>query len=301
MSGSSPPTRRVVQVIELLADRHPAPTRLSDVVHALGLNKATAYAILAELCDAGWVTRDPVNKAFFVSGGLGRIAEQIDGSRSMVHAAHAAAVAAAREFGCAASVSERVGDSLVISAFIAGGDGGWSMAVGDRLPFAAPFGPAYAAWEPDAGRRAWVERSGVDSTAFAASLDEQLEQIRADGYSVERLSPDMVAAIPAMTRLHADTLSPSIRRHVDEVLVELSGAVPVSGPGSHPEHYVGAITAPIFDDQGRVAFNLCVHPFTTLPRPRVGHIGRQLGAMATAVGEPPPAGPDRLGEEVRPS
>jgi DNA-binding IclR family transcriptional regulator len=274
----------VVNVIELLAERHPVPTRLSDVVHALGLNKATAHAILTELCDAGWVTRDPVDKGFFIGGGLGRVAGQIDQSRSVVLAAAAAVAAVGREFGCAASVSERVGDSLVISAFIAGGGDRWSVSVGDRLPFAAPFGPAYAAWAPEAQRRAWVERSGVDTAAFAARLGEQLEQIRADGYSVERLSPETVSAIPIMTRLHADAASASMREHLDEILVELSGAVPLSGSvQSRPQQYVGAISAPIFDDRGRVRFNMCVHPFTTMSSQRVEHIGRHLSEAATAI------------------
>ena len=46
MTSSSPPTRRVVDIIELLAERRGSTTRLSDIVHALGLNQATAYVIL---------------------------------------------------------------------------------------------------------------------------------------------------------------------------------------------------------------------------------------------------------------
>ncbi|PXW28810.1 UNVERIFIED_CONTAM: DNA-binding IclR family transcriptional regulator [Williamsia faeni] len=285
MSSPSPPTRRVVNVIGLLAERHPVPTRLSDVVHALGLNKATAHAILAELCESGWVTRDPADKAFFIGNELGRIAAQFDQTRSVVHAAHAAAAAAGREFGYAASVSERVADSLVISAFIPGGDRQWSVAVGDRLPFAAPFGPAYAAWESDAQRHAWVERSGVDIAGFAERQGEKLEQIRVDGYSVERLSPETVSAIPVMTRLHADAASSSMRQNLNEILMELSGTAPTSRSAqTQPQQeYVGAITAPVFDDRGRVRFNICVHPFTTLPSQRIVHIGRHLSEAAAAI------------------
>ncbi len=95
MPGSSPSTRRVVEIVELLVERGDVPARLSDIVKALGLNQATAHMIMKELVAAGWVTRDPVDKTFSVGGALARLAEHIDHSQSVVHAAHAVAQALA--------------------------------------------------------------------------------------------------------------------------------------------------------------------------------------------------------------
>jgi DNA-binding IclR family transcriptional regulator len=182
-------------------------------------------------------------------------------------------------------VSERVGDSLVITAFIAGSDDRWSLSAGDRVPFAAPFGPAYAAWEPADERRVWIERSGVNSPAFEARLKQHLEETRHHGFSVERMSPDMVSAIPVMTRLQMDVQSDSVRDHLNEVLLEITGAPRASGkPGSRQRQYVGAITAPIFDQLGRVTHNICVHPFTTLSLRNVEQIGRHLRQAGGAIG-----------------
>ena len=285
MTASSPPTRRVVDIIELLAERRGSTTRLSDIVHALGLNQATAYVILKELCETGWVTRNSADKTFSVGAALVRLAGRIDQSPSIAHAARAAASGAATDTGYAASVSERVGDSLVITAFIAGHDDQWSLSAGDRVPFAAPFGPAYAAWEPADERRVWIERSGVSSPAFQARLEEHLEEIRHHGFSVERMSPDMVAAIPIMTRLQMDAQSDSVREHLNGVLLEITGAPRASGkPGSRQRQYVGAITAPIFDQRGRVTHNICVHPFTPLSLRNVERIGRHLRRAAGAIG-----------------
>jgi DNA-binding IclR family transcriptional regulator len=224
VTTSSPPTRRVVDIIELLAERRGSTTRLSDIVHALGLNQATAYVILKELCETGWVTRNPADKTFSIGAALVRLAGRIDQSPSIAHAARAAASGAATETGYAASVSERVGDWLVITAFIAGHDDQWSLSAGDRVPFAAPFGPAFAAWEPADERRVWIERSGVSSPAFEARLEEHLEETRHHGFSVERMSPDMVSAIPIMTRLQMDAQSDSVREHLNGVLLEITGA-----------------------------------------------------------------------------
>jgi DNA-binding IclR family transcriptional regulator len=285
VTASSPPTRRVVDIIELLAERRGSTTRLSDIVHALGLNQATAYVILKELDEMGWVTRNPADKTFSIGAALVRLAGRIDQGPSIAHAARAAASAAATDTGYAASVSERVGGSLVITAFIAGSDDQWSLSAGDRVPFAAPFGPAYAAWEPADERRVWIERSGVNSPAFEKRLEEHLEETRRQGFSVERMSPEMVSAIPVMTRLQMDAQSDSVRDHLNEVLLEITGAPRASGKlGSRQRQYVGAITAPIFNQLGRVTHNICVHPFTALSLRNVDQIGRHLRKAAGAIG-----------------
>lgn len=284
MTASSPPTRRVVDIIEFLGERRAMPIRLSDIVQALGLNQATAHTILKELVETGWVTRDPVNKTFSVGGALVRLARQIDDSPSVAHAAHVAASAVAAATGYAASVSERAGDQLVITAFIAGRDDYWTAVAGDRVPFAAPFGPAFAAWEPPDERRAWVQRSGVTNEAFEAQLVAQLDDILERGFSVERLSPEMASAIPIMTRIQAETVSESIRDHLDEVLLEMTGlsTAPTSADNRHAE-YVGAIAAPIFNQGGRVTHNICVHPFTPLPPRKLLQVGRRLKQAAAEV------------------
>lgn len=284
MTGSSPPTRRVVEIIELLTNRRGAPTRLSDIVKTLGLNQATAYTIMKELVDTGWVTRDPVTKSFSIGGTLVSLAKQIHQSPS---AAHAAAEAAAADTGYAASVSERTGTQLVITAFVTGHHGHndqWHATVGDRLPFAAPFGPAYAAWESDDERRAWIQRSGVNSRAFQARLEQFLDDTFNEGFSVERMSPEMVSAIPVMTKLQAEALSDSMRDHLDEVLIEMTGTRGTPADSSSQQrHYVGAITAPIFDQVGHVTHNISVHPFTNLSQRKIAQIGRRLRRAADAI------------------
>jgi DNA-binding IclR family transcriptional regulator len=281
MTSSSPPTRRVVDIIEFLGERRGRPTRLSDIVQALGLNQATAHTILKELVETGWVTRDPLNKTFALGGALVRLARQIDDLPSVAHAAHVAASAVAAATGYAASVSERAGDQLVITAFIAGGDDRWTAVAGDRVPFAAPFGPTFAAWEPPDERRAWVQRSGVTSEAFEAQLVAQLDEILKQGFSVERLSPEMASAIPIMTRLQAETLSDSMRDHLGQVLLEMT-RMPMDSD-NRQGHYVGAIAAPVFNQLGRVTHNICLHPFTPLPPRKLLQVGRRLTRAAAEV------------------
>src|ERR1700761_6795899 len=153
----SAPTTRVLDVVELLAAPGTERLRFSDVVRELSLTQATAHAILTTLCDRGWASRDPVNKTFSPGPALAAVAGRIDIARPLAHTARAAALQLAEEFGYAASVVERFGDSLVITAFEDAGQqsGG---APGDRIRYAPPFGGAFAAWDTEDQQHAWIQR-----------------------------------------------------------------------------------------------------------------------------------------------
>src|SRR5271169_3472750 len=170
---SSPPTTRVLDVIELLAANAEDRLRFSDVARELGLTQATAHAILTTLCDRGWASRDPVDKTFSLGPALAAVAARVDTARPLAHTARAAALQLAGEFGYAASVVERFGDSLVITAFEDAGQhtGGTP---GDRIRYAPPFGVAFAAWDTADEQRAWIRRSAATNSALARRLEEVL-------------------------------------------------------------------------------------------------------------------------------
>uniref|UniRef100_UPI00245715E3 MarR family transcriptional regulator n=1 Tax=Nocardia abscessus TaxID=120957 RepID=UPI00245715E3 len=56
--SASPPTRRVVDIVSLLATSG-EPISVAGIGERLGIARATAPAILAELYAAGWVARAP--------------------------------------------------------------------------------------------------------------------------------------------------------------------------------------------------------------------------------------------------
>lgn len=279
MTGSSPPTRRVVEIVEFLTERHGEAVRLSDIVKTLGLNQATAYTIMKELVDTGWVTRNAVTKTFSIGGRFISLATKIDQAPSVTNAAKAAAEVLAAETGYAASVSERSQNELVITGFTAGSaghDGRWHPAVGDRVPFAAPFGPVYAAWEPHAERAAWMVRSGVSGRTFQASLERFLEDTQSRGFAVERMSPEMVSAVPVMTKLQSEALSESMRDHLDQVLLEMTGIPELLSESGGQRAYVGAISTPICNELGRVTHSISLHPFADLTPRKIEQIGRRM-------------------------
>lgn len=281
MQGArSAPTSRVVDIIELLASRSGDDLRYSDIARDLDLTQATTHSILKTLCDRGWVSRDPASKTFRLGPGLVPVAEAV-GTRPFTHAARAAAVELVAEFGYAASVSEKVGDSLLITAF-EGAESAWP---GDRVPYAPPFGVGFAAWDTDEERRAWIQRAASADAAFAARLEAVLDQTRERGFDVDYVSPAVARAASLVDTLDDGSIAlpASIRGTLDQLLVAFTTIGFPDDAVAQRAQPVAAVAAPVFDHLGRVVLLLAVHPLVARPLREIDAIGRHLVRTTTAI------------------
>jgi DNA-binding IclR family transcriptional regulator len=255
--------------------------RFSDVVRKLGLTQATAHAILTTLCDRGWASRDPVDKTFSLGPALAAVAGRIDTARPLAHTARAAALQLAEEFGYAASVVERFGDSLVITAFEDAGQqsGG---APGDRIRYAPPFGVAFAAWDTDDEQRAWIQRGAATNSALAHRLNEVLAHTRRRGFDVDCTTPALTRAAHVVGTLPSDGLPAHVREITDQLLAEFT-TIGFLADDSAPRRAqpVATIAAPVFDHHGRVSMIVAVHPLQDLTRKRIDSIGRRMVHVTT--------------------
>ncbi|WP_280261357.1 helix-turn-helix domain-containing protein [Nocardia abscessus] len=273
----SAPTARVVDIIELLSRPGSERLRYSDIARELDLTQATTHAILKTLCDRGWVSRDPAAKTFALGPGLAPVAAAVS-TRPFVEAARAAVVELAAEFGYAASVTEKLtDDSLVITAF----EGGERLWPGDRIPYAPPFGAAFAAWDTEEGRRAWIQRTAPAGTPTSKRLAEGLAAVRDRGFDVDCTSPALGQAASLLGTLDtgAIALPPNIRETLDQLRAEFT-TIGFPDATSGP---VAAIAAPVLDPRGHVALLIAVHPLVELPSERIEAIGRHLTRKAAAI------------------
>ncbi|MFC8045297.1 helix-turn-helix domain-containing protein [Nocardia sp. NPDC057353] len=275
MRGSAP-TSRVLDIVELLAGAGEERLRFSDVVHALGLTQATAHAILTTLCERGWAVRDPLDKTFAPGPALTALAAAVQASRPRAALARAAAAELVAELGYAASVVERVGDHLVITAFLAGDDDRRPARPGERIPYAPPFGAAFAAWAPAAEQREWIRRAGGDA-AVTARLEQILARTRARGFDVDWTTPALLQAAQLVETLDEEGLPPHVRRIMDTLLAEFTsiGYLSDDDPGRESRP-VFSITAPVLDDRGEVAMILGAHPLRALDAARIAEVGQRV-------------------------
>ena len=273
----------MLDVVELLAGSGKDRLRFSDVVRELGLTQATAHAILTTLCDRGWASRDPVDKTFSPGPALAVVAARVDTARPLAHTARTAALQLADELGYATSVVERVGDSLVITAFEDAGrqSGG---APGDRIRYAPPFGVAFAAWDTDEQQRAWIQRSAATNAKLARRLEEVLTRTRERGFDVDCTTPALTQAAQVMGTLPSDGLPDHVREITDQLLVEFTTIGFLSDDDTARQAQpVATIAAPVFDHRGRVAMIVAVHPLQALTRKRIDSIGRRTVRVTAAI------------------
>ena len=284
----------MLDVVELLAGPGNERLRFSEVVRKLGLTQATTHAILTTLCDRGWASRDPVDKTYSLGPALAAMAARVDIARPLAHTAHAAALQLADEFGYAASVVERFGDSLVITAFEDAGQqsGG---APGDRIRYAPPFGVAFAAWDTDEQQRAWINRGAATNSALARRLEEVLAHTRERGFDVDCTTPALTRAAHVVGTLPSDGLPAHVREITDQLLAEFAtiGYLPDDSDDYAPRHAqpVATIAAPVFDHRGHVAMIVAVHPLQDLTRKRIDSIGQRAVRLTTNLHRRIPDGP----------
>ncbi|HEY1840633.1 MAG TPA: helix-turn-helix domain-containing protein [Mycobacterium sp.] len=273
----------MLDVVELLAGTGMDRLRFSDVVRALGLTQATAHAILTTLCDRGWVSRDPVDKTFSLGPALAVVATRVETARPLAHSARTAALYLAKEFGYATSVVERVGDSLVITAFEDAGQRS-SGAPGEQIRYAPPFGVAFAAWDTPEEQQAWIQRSATTNAVLARRLEDVLARTRQRGFDVDCTTPALTQAAQVMGTLPSDGLPDHVREITDQLLTEFTTigflADDDTARRSQP---VATIAAPVFDPRGRVAMIVAVHPLQALARKRIDTIGRRVARVTTDV------------------
>jgi DNA-binding IclR family transcriptional regulator len=272
----------VLDVVELLAGPGNERLRFSDVVRRLGLTQATTHAILTTLCARGWASRDPVDKTFSLGPALAAVAAQLNTARPLADTARSAALQLADEFGYAASVVERFGDSLVITAFEDAGQQS-GAAPGDRIRYAPPFGVAFAAWDTDEQQRAWIQRSAATNAKLARRLEEVLARTRERGFDVDCTTPALTQAAQVVGTLPSDGLPDHVREITDQLLVEFTTIGFLSDDdAARRAQPVATIAAPVFDQHG-VAMIVAVHPLQDLTRKRIDSIGRRVAAMTTAI------------------
>lgn len=271
-------------MVELLAKAGNEKLRFSDIAREVDLTQGTAHAILTTLCDRGWLVRDPADKTFSLGPALSLIAGHSDVMRPLAHAARMAAQQLSEELDYPASVVERVGDSMVITAYETG-DSRQRSGSGDRIPYAPPFGVAFAAWDTRDGQRVWIERGATTNTVLAQRLEDVLARTRKRGFDVDWTTPALAAAAHLVGKLERDGVPLHVREIMDQLVAEYTtiGFLSDDDPARMAQP-IATIAAPVFDDRQRVALIVCVHPLRALTPRQVDSVGRRLVRTADDIG-----------------
>jgi DNA-binding IclR family transcriptional regulator len=252
---SSPPTARVILVLEHLA-RRPAEARtVTQLARELRMPRATCALIVEELVGLGWLARH-ADGVVLGTGAVpvGRAALAGPGGAAVARDALAALAA---ELDVVCTVSGLVGGDIVVLDR-AGPDrpAEFDVRVGSRYPFAPPLGIMNIAWEPDRTIEEWMGRSAWPlPEGDVVRLWEAVHDVRRHGVLIERLTDHLFHVHAVLAGMASEDLPDALRRAVGDVLYPLAGRDYLRRELRAGRRYpVSIIAAPAFDDGGRQRF-----------------------------------------------
>jgi DNA-binding IclR family transcriptional regulator len=254
MERRSPPTERVIRLLDLLARRPSEGLSLSELSRRLDISKATGLGIAAALTRAGYLVRTEDTKTYTLGPallGLGRAASEAFSSLTF---ARPELRRLNQELGLAASVSTLAGDKIVLLDRTGPqGELDRMLQAGQRYPYTPPSGCVLAVWLGDPEIDEWL------ADYPEVSMDESLEDLRALvdtvrelGYIVERMSDLSVGALTMLAGLDGHDIPAPAAAAIANMVSNLADRHYVARHLRRGGHYsVTFVASPSFDAEGR--------------------------------------------------
>lgn len=281
---ASPPTARVVAILDFLS-RHPQERfGLSELTRRVRLSKPTCLGILSTLTESGYLIRDDADKTYRLGPSLISLGQMAQESMRVNPAARAELRALSAAFDTSAGLTAVVDDRITVLELVGppGRDPG--VRVGQSYPFAPPVGLMFVLWDDDA-LRAWLAKvPTIPLRTESTRLHRVIESCRADGYLVERLTPGGRRLYALMAGMSTN-LPDELRALLSELVSDIGERVYLldEGPSGRTPHDISVISAPVFDHYQRQVMAASLHIGTALTDNEIGDRARALVATADAL------------------
>lgn len=252
---ASPPTARVVAVLQFLA-RHPHDRfGLSELARRVELSKPTCLGILTTLTEAGYLVRDAGetgrDKTYRLGPALitlGHIAQE---SLRVSPSARDELRRLCETYGATAALSGVIDDRITLLELVAPAGTPATVRVGQSYPFAPPVGLMFVLWDERAARDWLTKEPTIPLRTDTDRFERVLTECRSSGYLVERLTPGGRRLYALMAGMSA-TLPDELRALLGELVSDIGERVYLRGEdGPDTRHDVSVIAAPVYDHHQR--------------------------------------------------
>ncbi|CAM3860019.1 IclR family transcriptional regulator [Tsukamurella ocularis] len=279
---TSPPTARVVAVLDFLSRHERERFGVSELARRVGLSKPTCLGIAATLVESGYLIRDDRDKTYRLGPALiplGRAA------RTSLRADPAGGDVLAglwEAYGHPVSLSGVVGDRVTVLDVAVDPGRPAMVKVGDSYPFTPPIGLMYVLWDRTGRLERWLARDRV--RADGDRLARVIETCRADGYLVELLTPAGQQLYRLMAGVPGD-IPAELRALLGEVVAGIGDRVHLRGDGDSagsPQN-VSVISAPVYDGDGAQAMVASLYVSAELDEPGIAERAAALIAAADRI------------------
>jgi DNA-binding IclR family transcriptional regulator len=278
---ASPPTGRVVRVLEFMA-RHPQDRfGVSELARRVDLSKPTCLGIVATLSDAGYLIRDANDKTYRLGPALIALGHKAQESLRVSPAAREELSRLSTQFATTAALSAVVDDRITLLELVAPPGARVGVEVGQSYPFAPPVGLMFVLWDDEAVRSWLAKEPTIPLRTDTKRLHRVIAECRADGYLVERLTPSGQRLYALMAGM-SNSLPDELRALLGEIVSDIGERVYLRGEnsGARHRHDISVISAPVYDHHQRQAMVASLQIGRALTDSEI--TGRARGLVAAA-------------------
>jgi DNA-binding IclR family transcriptional regulator len=280
---ASPPTDRVIAILDYFAGRPNERLGVSELARRLALSKPTCLGIVTSLAEAGYLVRDVTDKTYRLGPSLITLGHRAQESMRVSPAAREELRRLSARFGVTAALSAVVNDRITLLDLIAPASARPGVEIGQSYPFAPPVGLMFVLWDDDA-TQAWLAKEPtIPLRTDSAHLRRVIAACRADGYLVERLTPGGRRLYSLMAGMSA-TLPDELRMLLGELVSDIGERVYLCDETTGRErHDISVISAPVYDHYRRQVMVTSMHIGKSLSDSAITERARVLVATADAV------------------
>jgi DNA-binding IclR family transcriptional regulator len=281
----SPPTQRVVAVLDFLS-RHPHQRfGLSELARQLGLSKPTCLGIVTTLTASNCLVRDARDKTYRLGPALIALGHAAQETLLVSPQARDELQRLSATHNAIAGLSAVLDDRITLLELVAPAGVNAGVGVGQSYPFAPPVGLMFVLWD-DSALGDWLSRPAtVPLHTDSERLDRVITQCRSAGYLVERLTPDGRRLYALMAGV-SSTLPDELRMLLGELISDIGERVYLrdeSAPPGRQRTDISVISAPVYDHHRKQVMVASLHVGAPLTDAEITRRAKDLVATADAV------------------
>ncbi|WP_024793969.1 helix-turn-helix domain-containing protein [Tomitella biformata] len=282
----SPPTARVVRVLDFLVRNQGQRFGLSELARRCEISKPTCLGIVLELTACGYLLRDPLTKEYGLGPALVAAGRAAQKDFALGPAVREGLERLSERFNAHCAAAGAMGDKIMMLEVITPPGASARASVGETYHFAPPLGLMLMLWQPADELDQWLRReptltSGLDLDGLRTMATE----CHSTGYLVENRSP----VVERLHRLMASVASNDVPDEMRTVVADL-----VSSLGDHmffggavrdraESHNVSLIAAPTFDSDTRQSMVLTLNVGGEITTAELAQRGAALLEVAAEV------------------
>jgi len=280
----SPPTERVVTILDFLAGHPDQRFGVSELARRAGLSKPTCLGIVTALTDAGYLVRDAADKTYRLGPSLITLGHKAQESMRVSPAAREELRRLSARFGVTAALSGVIDDRITLLDLVAPAGARPGVEVGQSYPFAPPVGLMFVLWD-DAAERNWLAKEAtIPLRTDTERLRRVIVECRTDGYLVERQTAGGRRLYALMAGM-SSTLPDELRALLGELISDIGERVYLRTENARgrKRHDISVISAPVYDHYQRQVMVASMHIGEALTDGEIREHARVLVATADEV------------------